>query len=501
LKVWQNVLLFVLAFFVVPSSNTVCGQISTASSTRVIPSEVKELEDRISHIIASAEEHFRTGKLNLQQNQREKARKNFDTAIDTILESGLDARASQRLQTYYLELVERIYREEVPLRVPGSANSPIVGFTEQKNQQPPIAAWSQPISAPEPSQKKDPEILSSQFPPSDPVEMYRTLKNYQFKLQKDQFETTQNFKGRLQSLLPQIKIGPSNAADRFAFTVFADDQKYNADTQTFSFKLEYTSDYAMLMGLEAPEELIKAFDRAETAEESSQDEFSKRLNAIGGDDFLRLQLRGTRRVLGSRVGKTAMGIRFRYSIASYTSIHLVMRKTNLYPVYQQFRIVLPTDIARRTVGNLAIRIVGRLRFPFFSEYTGYEVANLSDREESHYTKFFLYLEPDALIFFDSRSGETLTSLPLPLKLPQKQSDPIVLTTKYFQPNSRTTRETRTALTEKEKAKTWIELKDGTRLEVDEAWEQGDDVWLRKGSVTLRIERSRVKEIVRKTSSN
>jgi hypothetical protein len=113
----------------------------------------------------------------------------------------------------------------------------------------------------------------------------------------------------------------------------------------------------------------------------------------------------------------------------------------------------------------------------------------------------LYLEPDALIFFDSRSGETLTSLPLPLKLPQKQSDPIVLTTKYFQPNSRTTRETRTALTEKEKAKTWIELKDGTRLEVDEAWEQGDDVWLRKGSVTLRIERSRVKEIVRKTSSN
>jgi hypothetical protein len=223
-KVWQNALLFVLAIFVVSSSNNASGQISTASSTRVIPSEVKELEDRVNHIISSAEEHFRTGKLNLQQNQREKARKNFDKAVDTILESGLDARASQRLQTYYLELVERIYREEVPLRVPGSANAPLVGFTEQKIQQPPITVRSQPIAAPEP-QKEDSEALSSQFRFTDPVDIYRTIKNYQIKLKKDQFETTQNFKLRLQSLLPQVKIGPFNAADRLGFTVFADDQK------------------------------------------------------------------------------------------------------------------------------------------------------------------------------------------------------------------------------------------------------------------------------------
>lgn len=81
------------------------------------------------------------------------------------------------------------------------------------------------------------------------------------------------------------------------------------------------------------------------------------------------------------------------------------------------------------------------------------------------------------------------------------SDAILLTTKYSQPNSRPLRETSTVLTEKEKAKVWIELKDGTRLDVDDAWEQGDDVWSRKGTVTLRIERSCVKEIVRKTSSN
>ena len=40
---------------------------------------------------------------------------NLIRAVDSILESGLDVRASQRLQSFYLELVERIYREEVPL--------------------------------------------------------------------------------------------------------------------------------------------------------------------------------------------------------------------------------------------------------------------------------------------------------------------------------------------------------------------------------------------------
>ncbi|HJP91559.1 MAG TPA: hypothetical protein VJ875_06360 [Pyrinomonadaceae bacterium] len=228
----------------------------------MIPSGVREFEDRVSQIISSAEEYFRRGKLNLEQNQREKARNNFDKAIDTILESGLDVRASQRLQTFYLELVEQIYREEVPVRVAESANL-AVGFREQRTQQPPVDELSQPFTAPDPGQKEDSAVVSSQFAYTDPVEIYRALKKHEIRLQKDQFETTQNFKVRLQPLLPQIKIGPYNAADRFAFTVFADDQKYNADTQTFSFKLGYTSDYAMLMGLDLPEELIKAFDRAD----------------------------------------------------------------------------------------------------------------------------------------------------------------------------------------------------------------------------------------------
>ena len=99
------------------------AQIPAASSARSIPTEVEQSEVRVTQIIARAEDHFRKGKLNLEDSKREQAREEFDKAVDSILESGFDVRASQKLQTYYLELVERIYREEVPLQQPVNTNS------------------------------------------------------------------------------------------------------------------------------------------------------------------------------------------------------------------------------------------------------------------------------------------------------------------------------------------------------------------------------------------
>ena len=85
------------------------------SSARDIQTEVQKNDPRVDQIIERANDHFRKGKLNLEDSKREQARDEFDKAVDTILMSGMDVRSSQRLQTYYLELVERIYREEVPL--------------------------------------------------------------------------------------------------------------------------------------------------------------------------------------------------------------------------------------------------------------------------------------------------------------------------------------------------------------------------------------------------
>src|SRR5215210_119789 len=92
----------------------VSAQIPTGSSARSIPTEVEMADTAALQVISKAEDHFKKGKLNLDDNRREQARDEFDKAVDVILESGMDVRANQRLQTYYLELVERIYRLEVP---------------------------------------------------------------------------------------------------------------------------------------------------------------------------------------------------------------------------------------------------------------------------------------------------------------------------------------------------------------------------------------------------
>src|ERR1051326_8691101 len=86
-----------------------------ASSAREIPNEVQKTEPRVDQVIERAEAFFNQGKLNLEDNKRGAARSDFDKAVDEILMSGMDVRANQKLQKYYLELVERIYREEVPV--------------------------------------------------------------------------------------------------------------------------------------------------------------------------------------------------------------------------------------------------------------------------------------------------------------------------------------------------------------------------------------------------
>src|SRR6185295_18932777 len=117
--------LTLLAVLVLPAAG-VYGQIPAGgSSAREIQTEVEKSAPRVAQIIKKAEDSFRKGKLNLEAGKRSEARDDFDQAVDEILTSGLDVRASHELQTYYLELVERIYREEVPTIVPSKQGNVI----------------------------------------------------------------------------------------------------------------------------------------------------------------------------------------------------------------------------------------------------------------------------------------------------------------------------------------------------------------------------------------
>jgi len=112
--------------------------IPKGSPARTIPNEVQKSDAVISEVISRAEEHFRKGKLNLEANNRQKAREEFDKAVDSILVSGLDIRASSRLKFFYPDLVERIYRLEVPLAEGPAWQPPQIGFREQKFEPSPL---------------------------------------------------------------------------------------------------------------------------------------------------------------------------------------------------------------------------------------------------------------------------------------------------------------------------------------------------------------------------
>src|SRR5713226_4693204 len=124
------------------------AQIPGGSSAREIPTEVQKTDARVDQVIERANDHFRKGKLNLEDNKRDQARDEFDKAVDEILMSGLDVRGSQRLQTFYLELVEKVYREEVPLiqATPQQNATPVVaqGPANPKADQTEVARTQQP---------------------------------------------------------------------------------------------------------------------------------------------------------------------------------------------------------------------------------------------------------------------------------------------------------------------------------------------------------------------
>jgi membrane-bound lytic murein transglycosylase D len=171
--------LTLVAALIAPTASTF-GQIPAGSSARTIQTEVEKTDVRVSQIIAKAEDHFRKGKLNLEDNKREQARDEFDRAVDSILESGLDVRASQRLQTFYLELVERIYREEVPLgHRPAQMNAselvaqnnqtpaaspqktpPQIGFLEQRFEPSPLDELSKLVLTPDEQNVSDADVVA-----------------------------------------------------------------------------------------------------------------------------------------------------------------------------------------------------------------------------------------------------------------------------------------------------------------------------------------------------
>ncbi|MFL6229775.1 MAG: transglycosylase SLT domain-containing protein [Pyrinomonadaceae bacterium] len=104
----------IITTFVAPLASLQAQGLSTSSLRSTTPSEIDRDAGRVQAIIDSAESHYKLGELSLKDRNLDAARAEFDKSVDAVLESGMDVRSSPKLQTFYLQLVERIYRMEVP---------------------------------------------------------------------------------------------------------------------------------------------------------------------------------------------------------------------------------------------------------------------------------------------------------------------------------------------------------------------------------------------------
>ena len=129
------VCLALIAAFFTPTVS-INAQIGSSASSNQIQNDVEKQDPVITALIKKAEDHFNNGRTSLDTNKRYEAKQEFDAAVDVILNAGIDVRGNPRLSKYYYELVERIYRIEVPQQTqPSNRDASIVaaGYNPQQD--------------------------------------------------------------------------------------------------------------------------------------------------------------------------------------------------------------------------------------------------------------------------------------------------------------------------------------------------------------------------------
>jgi len=213
--------------------------------------------------------------------------------------------------------------------------------------------------------------------------IYQQLNAVALRLRKSQFETTSEYQSRITSLLNGIRIGPAKTVnDRFSFVHPYGAESYDADTQIFTLKPD--TNYEIGLGYEVPE----------------------LPNDIrSGRDYSSIDLTRTSRNVGSRIGRTAIGIRKRITVRAYSALRLVMANASMkhWSGGLRFR-VGPLD-ARQASGRVWLAVTGRLAPPYVLHDSDVDNATLSDPEEAHSFHFYLFFVPDSIVLYNIATGQ------------------------------------------------------------------------------------------------
>jgi protein TonB len=213
--------------------------------------------------------------------------------------------------------------------------------------------------------------------------VYQQLNAIALRLRKSQFETTSEYQSRITSLLDGIRIGPTKTVnDRFSFVHPYGAESYDADTQIFTLKPD--TNYEIGLGYDVPE----------------------LPNDIrSGRDYSSIDLTRTSRNVGSRIGRTAIGIRKRITVTTYSALRLVMPNSSMKHWSGGLRFRVSPVGARQASGRVWLAVTGRLAPPYVLHDSDVDGATLSDPEEAHSFHFYLFFVPDSIVLYNIATGQ------------------------------------------------------------------------------------------------
>jgi membrane-bound lytic murein transglycosylase D len=86
-----------------------------SSNGNEVPADVAIRNQEIQRVIERSTSYFQSAEVNFKEKNIDRARREYDRALDIVLESGLDVRSDARLMRYYQNLVDQIFQRQITL--------------------------------------------------------------------------------------------------------------------------------------------------------------------------------------------------------------------------------------------------------------------------------------------------------------------------------------------------------------------------------------------------
>lgn len=217
----------------------------------------------------------------------------------------------------------------------------------------------------------------------NPGAVFSAVRTLRGTLRKDQFETTIDYESRVKESVSRLP----GVSSRLTFLLPDVKVKYDADAGAFRLDTQ-------------PESIL--FPTVYMA-----GDWSRQYNS-----FTSFFLVWNKKTIGSAIGRNAFGMKKRIVITSYTSLRLAVPGESVRKLNRGVLLPAVPAVARAMAGGIRLAITGQLIPPYGGEETDTDTATMTDPEEAHYFKFYIYFRPDTAVVYDIRTGEVYGSLDL-----------------------------------------------------------------------------------------